>query len=133
MSVAIRKIEGVASVDVSLNGGFAEVKLKPGNRIDPERIRQVARDNGFTPKGADVKVAGRIVERSGKLALEVSGLDDVVYLLVEHSEAKDKLAEAHRAAGKAVVVTGHLSETAMASKPDAPRSLEVRHVILEVR
>lgn len=133
MSVAIRKIEGVASVDVSLNGGFADVKLKAGNRVDPERIRQVARDNGFTPKGADVKVAGQIVERSGKLALEVSGLDEIVYLLVEHSEAKDKLAEAHKAAGKAVVVTGHLPETAIAPKPDAPRSLEIRHMTLETR
>lgn len=133
VSVAIRKIEGVASVDVSLNGGFADVKLKPGNRVDPERIRQVARDNGFTPKDADVKVTGQIVERGGKLALEVSGLDDVVYLLVEHPEAKDKLAEAHKAAGKAVVVTGHLPETATAPKPDATRTLEIRHVMLEAR
>lgn len=133
MSAAIRKIEGIAGVDVSLSGKFADVTLKAGNRVDPERIRQAIRESGFSPKEADVKVAGRIVERGGKLALEVSGLDDVVYLLVEHPEAKDKLAEAHKAAGKAVVVTGHLLETAIAPKPDAPRTLEIRHVTLETR
>lgn len=133
MSAAIRKIEGIAGVDVSLSGKFADVTLKAGNRVDPERIRQVARDNGFTPKGADVKVAGQIVERGGKLALEVSELDDVVYLLVEHPEAKGKLAEAHEAAGKAVMVTGHLPEAATARKPDAPRTLEIRHVTLETK
>jgi copper chaperone CopZ len=130
VSVAIRKIEGVALVDVSLSGGFADVKLKPGNRVDPERIRQVARDNGFTPKGADVKAAGRIVERSGKLALEVTGLD-VVYPLIEHAEAKGKLAEAGKARGRSVLVTGYLAETATARTPDAPGALELRDFALE--
>ena len=133
MSVAIRKIEGVESVDGSLNGGFADVKLKAGNRVDPERIRQVARDNGFTPKGADVKVAGQIVERGGKLALEVNGLDDVAYLLVENKEAKGMLAEAQKAVGKAVVVTGRLPETEAAAQPGSPRTLEIRQVTPETR
>jgi copper chaperone CopZ len=130
VSVAIQKIDGVASVEVSLKGGFADVKLKPGNRVDPERIRQVARDNGFTPKGAAVKVAGEVVERGGKPALAVAGLD-LVYLLVEHSEAKGKLAGV--APGKNVVVTAHLPETATAPPPDAPRTLELRDFTLETK
>lgn len=130
MSVAIRKIEGVASVEVSLNGGFADVKLKPGNRIDAERIRQVARDNGFTPKGAEVRVAGQLIEQGGTPALSVTSLD-AVYLLVEHAEAKGKLAEARKALGRSVLVTGYLAETATAPPPDATRVLELRDVALE--
>jgi copper chaperone CopZ len=133
VSVAIRKLEGVESVQVSLNQGVADVKLKPGNRLDPERIRQAARDSGFTPKGSDVRVAGRLVERGGKPALAVSGVD-LVYLLAEDPEARGRLAELEKAApGMELVVSGHLPETAAGSDPGAPRTLRLRDFVLEGR
>lgn len=133
MSVAIRKLEGVGSVDVSLNQGYADVTLKPGNRVEPERIRQVVRDNGFTPKGADARVAGKVIERGGKPALAVTGLD-LVYVLAEHPDAKRRLAELEKAAmGRDVVVSGHLPETAPEPAPTAPRTLQVRDFVLEGR
>lgn len=130
VSAAIQKLEGVASVEVSLNKGFADVKLKPGNRVDPERIRQVVRDNGFTPKAADVTLAGEIVERNGKPALAVKGLD-VVYLLIEHADARSKLAEAQRAVGRTVLATGRLPEATTAPAADAPRALELLDLAIE--
>lgn len=130
MSVAIRKLEGVDSVNVSLNKGFADVRLKPGNRIDTERIRQVVRDNGFTPKGADVKLAGEVVERSGKLAVAMTGLD-VVYMLVEHAQARDKLAAVRKAVGSAVLITGHIPEAKTGPALAAPRTLELLDFTVE--
>jgi copper chaperone CopZ len=127
VSVAIKKLDGVASVEVSLNGGFADVKLKPGNRIDPERIRQLVRDNGFTPKAADVTLAGRIVARDGTPALEIPE-HDVVYVLVEHPDAKGSLAEARRMTSKSVLVTARLPETDVQSKTGARPLLELRSV-----
>lgn len=132
MSAAIRKIEGVAGVDVSLSGKFADVTLKPGNRVDPERIRQATRESGFSPKEADVKVAGQLVERDGKPALAVAELD-TVYLLVDHPEAKGKLAETQKAIGKTVVVTGRLAETVTPAQPGAQRTLEFRGLTLETK
>lgn len=130
MSVAIRKLEGVESVEVSLNEGTADVILKPGNQLDPERIRQVARDNGFTPKGSDVRVAGRVVERGGRPALAVTGLHSV-YLLEGVSETKGRLDELTKAMGKEVVVSGHLPETAPQTATTAPRELQLRDFVLQ--
>ena len=68
MSVALKKVNGVQDVKVSLNEGSAVIKLKDGNKVDVEQIREIIRKNGFTPKGAEVKVAGKVVERDGKPA-----------------------------------------------------------------
>ncbi|HXV62835.1 MAG TPA: hypothetical protein VEK15_19205, partial [Vicinamibacteria bacterium] len=92
MSVALRKIEGVETVTVSLNEGAADIKLKPGNTLDPEAIRKVVRDNGFTPKTAEVRVTGRVTRAGGKWTLVVTGLP-IVYELHEHPDANGKLAE----------------------------------------
>ena len=126
MSVAIKKVDGVETVKVSLNEGFADIKLKPANRVTVERIRGIIRDNGFTPKGSDIRVAGRLVERGGKPALAVSGLD-LVYLLVDHPDARGKIAELQKAGlEKLVIVTGHLPETAKEPTGDAPAVLQLR-------
>ena len=96
---------------VSLNEGYADVKLKPGNRVSVEQIRAVVRDNVFTPKGADVQVMGEVTERGGKPALAVSG-PDVVYLLDALPEAKDRVSNLQSTPrGKRVVVLGHVGET----------------------
>lgn len=130
MSVAIRRIQGIDSVKVSLNEGIADLRFKAGNRVDPEQIRQVVIDNGFTPKGADIELSGQIVERNGKLAVAVTGLD-VVYLLVEHEGAEAKLAEARRGVGKTALVRGHLPEAKAARNADTPRTLELREFVIE--
>jgi copper chaperone CopZ len=131
VSVAIRKLEGVESVEVSLNEGAADVTLKPGNRVDPESIRQVARDNGFTPKGADVRVAGRLTEHEGEPALAVSGVG-LVYRLAELPEGQGRLAELESLAmGKEVLVSGHLTETIGPSPASEPPILQLRGFVLQ--
>jgi copper chaperone CopZ len=78
--VAVRKLEGVESVDVSLERGAATIALRPGNRITLPQLRQIIRNNGFTAKDATVTVIGTVIERGGKPALSVTGTD-VVWLL----------------------------------------------------
>jgi len=122
----MKKVPGVESVKVSLNRGEAVLRLKPGNSVTVERIRQVVLDNGFTPKDSDVEVAGKLIERNGKPALAVVG-PDVVYVLVDHSEGKGKVNELWtKAREKEVVVKGHLPETATKGRAEEPRMLEVR-------
>ncbi|HEV8611395.1 MAG TPA: hypothetical protein VGS98_15180 [Thermoanaerobaculia bacterium] len=122
----MKKLAGVESVKVSLNRGEALLRLKPGNSVTVEQIRQVVIDSGFTPKDADAEVAGKIVERDGRPALAVSG-SSLVYLIADHRRAKGKVTEIwKRARDREVVLKGHLPETAAKGRAEEPRVLEVR-------
>jgi hypothetical protein len=102
VSVAFRKVEGVEDVKVSLNEGTVALELKPGNRVTVDRVREIIRKNGFTPKDATVKMAGKVIERNGKPALEVTGLDLV--LLLDLSKAGDAAPKT----GQRVIIGGEL-------------------------
>ena len=102
MSVAIKKVNGVDSVKVSLNEGVADIKLKDGNKVTVEQIRGIIRKNGFTPKESQARVAGNVVERNGQPALAVTGLDQV-YLLADAPDAKGKVEQLKGRMGKQVV------------------------------
>ena len=83
---ALRKFDDVDSAEVSLNKGLATVKLKPGNKIQPQQFWQVIHNNGFTPKNTHVVVRGDIVTTAGKPQLRISGTDQV-YDLVSTTNA----------------------------------------------
>ena len=82
----MRKVEGVESVDVSLERASAAINLRPGNRITLAQLRQIIKNNGFSAKEATVTVVGTLTERGGKPALTVSGTD-VVWLLTSGNTA----------------------------------------------
>ncbi len=69
--VAIQKIEGVASVEVTLKRGHAEVQLKPGNRVRIEQLWEAVRKQGLTPKETEVVVRGTL--NGTKLTVSASG------------------------------------------------------------
>jgi len=110
VSVAVKKVNGVQDVKVSLNEGSAAIKLKDGNKVDVDQIRDIIRKNGFTPKDTEVKVVGKVIERNGKPALEVNG-PDVVYLL------EGNVAPLKEMTGKQVVLAGQVPETADKNEP----------------
>lgn len=80
MSVALRTVDGIVSAEVRLNSGVADVRLAPGNRLDPEQLRTVIRDHGFTPRGAEVVVRGRLEGDEGARILRVDGPDLAFHL-----------------------------------------------------
>ena len=100
---ALRKIDGVENVDVSLNKGLATIRLKPGNTVRPEQFWQTVRDNGFTPKATRVSVRGTIANATPEL--KVSGSGELMRL----SGSAQLLAAARQDAGKAVLVEGTLT------------------------
>ena len=71
MSVAIKKLDGVESVDVSLDKAGADIRLKPGNAITLPQLRRVIRQSGYPTKDAQVEARGTVVERNGKPALDL--------------------------------------------------------------
>ena len=66
MSVAIKKLDGVESVDVSLEKARADIHLKPGNTITLPQLRRIVRQAGYPTKDAQVDARGTVVERNGK-------------------------------------------------------------------
>lgn len=63
---------------VSLNEGMTTVLFAPSNSVRIEHIREAIRSNGFTPKEADIRVAGMLLHRGDALALAVPGADTLV-------------------------------------------------------
>jgi hypothetical protein len=80
VSVAFQKIEGVEKVEVSLNQGTATIFFKPGNKVSIDRIHELVRKNGFTAKEARVRARGKLVQRDGKPAFQITGSSDVFLL-----------------------------------------------------
>ncbi len=71
MSVALKKVDGVESVDVSLEKASADIRLKQGNAITLPQLRRIIRQAGYPTKDAQVDARGTIVERNGKPALDL--------------------------------------------------------------
>jgi len=106
--VVVGKIEGVRSVKVSLKEGVAAIQFAPANRVTLARIREAIRSNGFTPREAELTVAGSLAQRGDTLTLVVPGTGDV-FVLEDATGATGTVAELRRrgAAGR-VVVTGQV-------------------------
>ena len=83
MRVAVQKLPGVESVNVSLERASTETQLRPGNSITLDQLRSIIKNNGFTAKEATVTVVGKLIERGGQLALEVTGTNTVMLIVAD--------------------------------------------------
>ena len=105
VDVALKKVAGVESVEVSLNKGLATVKLKTGNTVSVPQLWELIHRNGYTPKSTAVSVRGELANVGGQLQLKVSGTKDTLALsaspknLAAYTEAPSKL-------GQTVIVQG---------------------------
>src|SRR5690349_15932846 len=100
--VALMKIPGVESAEVSLNKGLATVKLKPGNTVRPIQFWEAIRKNGNTPKATRVTVRGEVV---GGTRFQVSGTGEVF----EIQAASAMRQQLQGVIGKTVSVEGTLT------------------------
>lgn len=73
MRVSVEKVEGVSAVAVSLNDGEVRIILEEENAVTIDRIREVIRDQGFTPRGASVRMRGIPERRGDRLVLTIKG------------------------------------------------------------
>jgi copper chaperone CopZ len=72
--VAVQKVDGVESVELSLERAQADIRLRKGNVVSLDRFRQIVKANGFEPKQATVTAVGSVREVGGNLTFEVSGV-----------------------------------------------------------
>jgi copper chaperone CopZ len=60
MSTAVKKLEGVESVELIAEKGVAIIRLKPDNTITLQQLRRVIKSVGYDAKAADITARGRI-------------------------------------------------------------------------
>jgi copper chaperone CopZ len=100
--VAFKNINGIESVDVSLNKGVATVVLKDGNTVTMKQLRDAISKNGFSTKESIVVAIGQLNFTNGAWSLRVTGANEDYALTPE--QGNQPLATS--LAGKTVTVTG---------------------------
>jgi copper chaperone CopZ len=105
VDVALKKVAGVESVDVSLNKGLATVKLKPGNALSVPQFWELIHKNGYTPKSTAISVRGDLANVNGQLRLNVSGTKEAL-ALVANPKNPTAYSEASKKLGQTVIVQG---------------------------
>jgi len=120
--VALKSVNGVDSVDVSLNKGLATVTLKPGNTVTMEQLQHAITKNGFTTKQSAVIVSGTLLSDNGKLALRVSGSNEMFGLIPETQQDEDF----YQLNGKTVTVEGVVPEVQKGKRPDTIQARSIR-------
>jgi hypothetical protein len=75
-----------------------------------EHVREVIRSNGFTPKAADVRLRGHVIEEKGELLLSPPGRDQP-FRLVADPKTPGVLPRVRQAVGQTIVIEGTVPET----------------------
>ena len=63
--MALMKLPGVESADVSLKSASADIRLKPDNKLTMTELRKVLKENGYPTRDAQIEARGRIVASAG--------------------------------------------------------------------
>ena len=71
MRVALTKLEGVESAEVSLEHSSATITLKAENTVTLPLLRRTIRSAGYPTRDAQIQARGRIIEREGKPVLDL--------------------------------------------------------------
>jgi hypothetical protein len=102
--VALTKLPGVESAEVSLEKASADIRLKADNRVSIPQLRDLMKKNGYPTKDAQVVARGRILDRNGPV---LDLLNGVTMGIVIEARAAAELDALRRDGGEpAVEVTG---------------------------
>jgi copper chaperone CopZ len=87
VSVALKKLDGVESTDVSLEKARADIRLRPGNAITLPQLRRIIRQAGYPTKDAHVEARGTIIVRNARPALDLQNGSFLELLAAPRAEA----------------------------------------------
>ena len=107
----MKKVAGIESVEVSLEKGSTDIRLRPGNTVTLTQIREIIRSSGFNAREATVTASGRVYLKNDQAWIDLAPAR--AQLTVQPHPADGMVAEARRLAGS------------------APQDVDVRGVIRE--
>lgn len=122
LELGLKKIRGVEKVTVGPQNN-AEFALVPGNKLTLERLRDVIKGVGFTPRSAFVVVKGKPVTAEGQWRFEVDGIAKTYNLSAPNN---DTIRAIRARDGQLITVKG------VSAPPPDPRtmpSLEIDSVV----
>ena len=112
LTVAMKKLEGVETIHISLTKSAAELTLREGNRVTIEQLRTIIKRNGFTPKEAVVTTIGVPARKGGGVVLEVRGQPSTLAIAAGGTPAALKALTEAAASAAPHVVSGTISQQA---------------------
>ena len=114
MRVAVRKLPGVQSVDVSLERAVTEIRLTDGNTVTLAQLRKILKDGGFNSGAADVEVVGTLVQRDGAPTIAVANTTEA-FRIVSDPKNPEPFKWVTAAVGKpgSVVLSGRIGTDAL--------------------
>ena len=114
----LRKLDNVSSLEIQVSEGRAVLNPEPGTSLDLAAIEQAVRDGGFTPRVMTLTARGRLSQRHGTPALELT--DGTVLLFAEGGQTDELLM---LTTGSAVRVEG---QAALAARGESPSAFDGR-------
>jgi len=70
---SLRRLDGVASVDIASSTSSAIVRLKPGASFDPEKYRAAVTNAGQQPKDFELRLTGALKRDGARYTLQTGG------------------------------------------------------------
>jgi hypothetical protein len=95
--VAIEKVDGIESVEVSLVKAVTDIRLRPGNTVTLEQVRGIIRSSGFNAREATVTASGRVFVKNDQLLVDLAPARAL--LTIQPGAAGGAAAEARTFAG----------------------------------
>lgn len=71
MNRALKKLEGVESIELLPDKGTAEIRLKADNKITLREVRGIVKSTGYTPGDAEITARGRITGAGATASLDL--------------------------------------------------------------
>jgi copper chaperone CopZ len=119
--VSLESVNGVSSVDVSLDKGLATVKLKPGNSVTLKQLQDAITRNGFTMKHSHIIAAGNVIQAGGTTKFRISGSNETLNLSPESPGTP-----APSSNNATTIVDGTIPEAAKGKSPESIRYRSLR-------
>ena len=108
--VALVKVNGVETVDVSLNRALAVIKLKSGNKVALSQLMKLIHEKGYTIKAATVSARGVPSKVQDHWVLKVSVSGETFELAPDPRKAA-AYQELSRHAGETATAEGTMTPT----------------------
>ena len=70
---SLRRLDGVATVDIAFDEAIASVTLKAGAAFDADKIRTAVRNSGQKPRQIDLRLSGVVQRHEGGYRLQPDG------------------------------------------------------------
>jgi len=108
VNVALTKIAGVDTVEVSLTRALATVKLKPGNEVSLAQMVRLVREKGYTIPTVSIAASGLPPKSADRWVLKVPGSGERIEL-VEDPQNPSAYAALPRYTSQTTTVRGRMT------------------------